>query len=150
MSSRRPPAGPERTTTGTGYSSRELDELIAEITVDAYGEDEALTGFEVAFDDLASFPCRERSSGRRSCCRLRESTVDASLSPAVRAVVAARTWRYSMWIAPGTPTLVGFSPRTGDGSDAADDTRRIARRTRGSTSCKSSGSRPGTSLRGQA
>jgi Calcium binding len=31
--------------------------LIEEITVDAYGEDEQLTGFENAFDEDAKFPC---------------------------------------------------------------------------------------------
>ncbi len=34
-----------------------LDELIDEITVDAYDHDEALMGFENAFDDTACFPC---------------------------------------------------------------------------------------------
>lgn len=35
----------------------ELDSLIAEITVDCYDEDEALMGFENAFDE-AGLPCR--------------------------------------------------------------------------------------------
>ena len=35
----------------------ELDDLIADITVDAYGQDEALMGFENAFDEAACFPC---------------------------------------------------------------------------------------------
>ena len=35
----------------------ELDRLIDEITVDAYDEDEQLTGFENAFDEDATFPC---------------------------------------------------------------------------------------------
>jgi hypothetical protein len=34
-----------------------LDELIAEITVDCYGEDEELMGFENAFDEQGNFPC---------------------------------------------------------------------------------------------
>jgi len=34
----------------------ELDSLIAEITVDCYDDDEALTGFENAFDEEATFP----------------------------------------------------------------------------------------------
>ena len=34
----------------------ELDALIAEITIDCYDEDEALMGFENAFDEDASFP----------------------------------------------------------------------------------------------
>lgn len=35
---------------------RGLDELIAEITVDAYDEDEQLMGFENAFDEEVGFP----------------------------------------------------------------------------------------------
>lgn len=35
----------------------ELDELIDEITVDAHDHDEALIGFENAFDEAACFPC---------------------------------------------------------------------------------------------
>jgi hypothetical protein len=35
----------------------ELDDLIADITVDAYDHDEALMGFENAFDEAACFPC---------------------------------------------------------------------------------------------
>lgn len=35
----------------------ELDDLIDEITVDAYDHDEALTGFENAFDQADCFPC---------------------------------------------------------------------------------------------
>jgi uncharacterized small protein (DUF1192 family) len=35
----------------------ELDNLIDEITVDCYDEDEQLMGFENAFDEDASFPC---------------------------------------------------------------------------------------------
>lgn len=34
----------------------ELDSLIAEITIDCYGENEALSAFENAFDDEAPFP----------------------------------------------------------------------------------------------
>lgn len=41
---------------GSSATDRELDELIAEITVDANGEDEALAGFEVAFDNDIRFP----------------------------------------------------------------------------------------------
>src|SRR5580658_9966912 len=37
-------------------TAQELDDLIREITVDTYNDDEALTGFEVAFDDRVSFP----------------------------------------------------------------------------------------------
>ncbi|MGI8438800.1 MAG: hypothetical protein ACR2NV_01110 [Thermoleophilaceae bacterium] len=35
----------------------ELDDLIAGITVDAHDEDEALTGFENAFDEADCLPC---------------------------------------------------------------------------------------------
>jgi hypothetical protein len=35
----------------------DLDQLIEEITVDCYDEDEQLMGFEAAFDEDASFPC---------------------------------------------------------------------------------------------
>lgn len=34
----------------------ELDALIEEITIDCYDEDEALTGFENAFDEDAGYP----------------------------------------------------------------------------------------------
>jgi len=35
----------------------ELDALIADITIDAYEEDEALVGFENAFDEAGCLPC---------------------------------------------------------------------------------------------
>lgn len=35
----------------------ELDELIADILIDAYDHDEALIGFENAFDQASCFPC---------------------------------------------------------------------------------------------
>jgi hypothetical protein len=35
----------------------ELDNLIAEITIDCYDEDEVLSAFENAFDEQAHFPC---------------------------------------------------------------------------------------------
>jgi len=37
-------------------TAQDLDDLIREITADTYNDDEALTGFEVAFDDQVSFP----------------------------------------------------------------------------------------------
>lgn len=37
-------------------TARELDDLIAEITTDCNGEDEALSGFEVAFENDVRFP----------------------------------------------------------------------------------------------
>jgi len=40
----------------TSQVDPELDNLIAEITTDCYDEDEALSAFENAFDEEASFP----------------------------------------------------------------------------------------------
>jgi hypothetical protein len=40
----------------TGQADHELDRLIAEITIDCYDEDEALSAFENAFDEDANFP----------------------------------------------------------------------------------------------
>ena len=40
----------------TRQTDPELDSLIAEITIDCYDEDEALSAFENAFDEDASFP----------------------------------------------------------------------------------------------
>lgn len=41
----------------TARRSNELDSLIADITVDCYNDDEALTAFEAAFDNDAALPC---------------------------------------------------------------------------------------------
>ena len=38
-------------------NAQQLDQLIDEITVDCYAQDEQLTGFESAFDEDARFPC---------------------------------------------------------------------------------------------
>lgn len=38
-------------------TDREIDSLIADITVDCYDEEEQLTAFENAFDEDANFPC---------------------------------------------------------------------------------------------
>ncbi len=40
----------------TNQTDPELDSLVAEITIDCYDEDEALSAFENAFDEKASFP----------------------------------------------------------------------------------------------
>jgi hypothetical protein len=40
----------------TGQADRELDSLIAEITIDCHDEDEVLSGFENAFDEQACYP----------------------------------------------------------------------------------------------
>lgn len=42
---------------------RDLDSLIDEITVDCNDEYEQLTGFEVAFDEDANFPCSGKVVG---------------------------------------------------------------------------------------
>lgn len=94
----------------------ELDELIAELTVDAYDHDEALMGFENAFDEAGCFPCRATvigetveilsvatSNGRQeliaTCQRaarrhqiaLLDVTIDAD-QPASRLLAAYRRW----------------------------------------------------------
>jgi hypothetical protein len=46
----------------------ELDNLIAEITIDCYDEDEVLSAFENAFDEQAHFPVPRPSSARTSRC----------------------------------------------------------------------------------
>lgn len=43
--------------------TKELDGLIAEITVDCYDDDEALIGFETAFDEQVRFPVSGRVVG---------------------------------------------------------------------------------------
>ena len=43
----------------------DLDELITEITVDCYDEDEQLQGFETAFDEDATLPCPGTVVGER-------------------------------------------------------------------------------------
>ena len=39
-------------------TTKQLDALIEEVTVDAYNESEQLTAFETAFDEVANFPCQ--------------------------------------------------------------------------------------------
>jgi len=41
----------------TGRADPDLDDLITEITIDCYDEDEQLQAFENAFDEDARFPC---------------------------------------------------------------------------------------------
>lgn len=43
----------------------DLDDLIAEITIDCYDEDEQLQGFENAFDEDAALPCPGTVVGER-------------------------------------------------------------------------------------
>lgn len=50
---------------GARPTNRNLDQLIDEITVDCYGEDEQLQGFENAFDEDASFPATGTVVGER-------------------------------------------------------------------------------------
>lgn len=45
--------------------TQELDELISEITVDCYDDDEALTGFEAAFDERVRFPVAGMVAGEQ-------------------------------------------------------------------------------------
>jgi hypothetical protein len=42
----------------TRQADHDLDDLIDEITADAHDQDEQLMGFENAFDEDASLPCR--------------------------------------------------------------------------------------------
>jgi hypothetical protein len=94
----------------------DLDELIAEITVDCNDEEEALSGFEVAFDDQVCFPLAgavvsegvqvlsvSRGNGRAeliaSCARAGRrydiTLLDVELSregDAARLVAAYRRW----------------------------------------------------------
>ncbi len=39
-------------------TTKELDALIEEVTVDAYNDSEQLTAFETAFDEVANLPCQ--------------------------------------------------------------------------------------------
>lgn len=50
---------------GARQTNHDLDELIGEITVDCYDEDEQLRGFENAFDEHASFPLSGTVVGER-------------------------------------------------------------------------------------
>ena len=47
-------------------TTKELDALIEEVTVDAYNESEQLTAFETAFDEVANFLAKEPSSAKKS------------------------------------------------------------------------------------
>ena len=49
----------------TSQADPELDSLIAEITIDCYDENEALSAFENAFDEESSFPIPAVVVGRR-------------------------------------------------------------------------------------
>ena len=51
--------------TASRPADRELDSLIDDITIDCYDEDEALTGFEAAFDEDARLPCPGTVIGER-------------------------------------------------------------------------------------
>lgn len=63
---------------GRRQTNRDLDELIDEITVDCYDEDEQLQGFETALDEDASFPVSGTVVGERPHRRL--PTLDQSLT----------------------------------------------------------------------
>lgn len=57
-------------------ANAELDSLIEEITIDCYDQDEQLQGFENAFDEDATFPCRGLVIGEefKSCVSARPTT----------------------------------------------------------------------------
>jgi hypothetical protein len=94
----------------------DLDDLIDEITVDAYDQDEALMGFENAFDEAACLPCPAtvlgenveilsvaisngrqeliatcQHGGRRHHIALLDITINAD-QPASRLLAAYRHW----------------------------------------------------------
>ena len=100
----------------TRQTGPELDSLIAEITIDCYDEDEALSAFENAFDEEVSFPIpavvvgqeievvtvrtsdgrREliatcQRAGRRHHIALLDITIHAD-QPATRLLAAYRRW----------------------------------------------------------
>ncbi len=102
--------------TRSSQTDPELDSLIAEITIDCHDEDEALSAFENAFDEEASFPIPAvvvgedievlsvgMSNGRReliaTCQRagqrhqiaLLDVNIDAD-QPASRLLAAYRRW----------------------------------------------------------
>jgi hypothetical protein len=52
-----------------GKELEALDDMIAEITVDAYGDDEQLWAFRQAFEDDVALPADGLSSGNRFCDR---------------------------------------------------------------------------------
>jgi hypothetical protein len=100
----------------TSHTERELDSLIAEITVDCYEEDEVLSAFENAFEEEISFPIPatvigedvdvlsiSASDGRReliASCQRGEQRHDIALldvdihpaEPAARLLAAYRRW----------------------------------------------------------
>ncbi|MGO9659279.1 MAG: calcium-binding protein [Acidimicrobiales bacterium] len=100
-------------------TTKELDALIEEVTVDAYNDSEQLTAFETAFDEVANFPCQGtvigedvevlslaadddrgelvatcRRAGRRYKVALRE--IDLRSGPDTLRLVAA----YKRWLSP--------------------------------------------------
>ncbi len=46
-----------------GRTNPQLDELIAQITIDCYGDDEALMGFEDTFQQAGCLPCPATAIG---------------------------------------------------------------------------------------
>ena len=95
----------------------DLDGLIDEITVDAYGEDEQLICFENAFDEDAKFPCPGTAVGEQF------EVLSVSVKDHRRELTATCKHggrRYEMrcstlTFAP-TPPPRGLSPRTGASS----------------------------------
>ncbi len=62
-----------------GQADRNVDSLIGEITIDCYGDDEALSAFEVAFDEDADLPrSRVVSANRYGSSQSGSATVAAN------------------------------------------------------------------------
>ena len=51
-----PSSGPLAAADAMSWDNQEIDDLIAEVTVDAYGDDEQLSSFEYAFEELDVLP----------------------------------------------------------------------------------------------
>ena len=51
-----PSSGPLAAADTMSWDNQEIDDLIAEVTVDAYGDDEQLSSFEYAFEELDVLP----------------------------------------------------------------------------------------------
>lgn len=118
----------------TGADSANLDELIEEITVDAYGEDEQLWAFRQAFEDGIKVPCEatvvgvpvrvlkfdydgNERRGLTATCRHDDGTkyvvaasevVASPSTPCGRYITAYRKW---MGLAPVQPELRGKTER---------------------------------------
>ena len=68
------------------WTASELEDLIESVLVDAYNDDEQLTGFEAAFTEI-TFPITASLLGRTVA--VREVVFDSDLRRGLRAVVVA-------------------------------------------------------------